>query len=161
MRTLLALVLLLPVAGCDALSDSVDEAACQASGYADEGSVRATIDGDSFSGTCVRVQVEQGALTIVGADNVVSRDQQEFITLTLPSTAVGTYELGLDAALATYTARTEDSDDQADEVFAAVNGTITLDAYTDSSAEGTFTFTGRALDDDEVTVTRGSFEVTF
>ena len=161
MRYALCLALLLPLAACDTVSDAVDDAACRATGYADAGSVRATVAGDSFSGTCIRVQLQQGILTIAGADNVVSQNNQEVITLTFPSTDERSYQLANDAAVASYTARTEDPDDQGDEVYASVSGTLSLDVYTESSAEGTFSFTGRTINGDEVTVTSGTFDVTF
>ncbi len=161
MRFALCLALLLPLAACDQVSDAVDNAACQATGYADGGTVRATVSGDSFSGTCVRVQLQQGTLTIAGADNVISQNNQEVITLTLPSTDVRSYQLANDVAVASYTARTENPDDQGDEVYASVNGTLSLDVYTESSAKGTFSFTGRTVNGDEVTVTNGTFDVTF
>ncbi len=160
----LFLALLLPLAACDEVGDAVDNAACQATGYADAGSVRATVSGDSFSGTCVRVQLQSGTLTIVGADNVVSQNDQEILSLTFPSTDLREYSLDPEVgvvATATYTARTEDPNDQGDEVYAATGGTIALDAYTESSAEGTFSFTGRTVGGDEVTVANGTFDVTF
>lgn len=161
LRLALSLPLLLLAAGCDEVSDTVDAAACRASGYADEGSVRATVDGDTFSGTCVRVEVQQGTLTIVGADNVVSQNNQEVITLTFPSTTVRSYDLGDDVAAASFAARTEDPNDQEDEVYLAISGTLSLDEYSSTSAEGTFSFTARTVGGAEVEVTSGRFDVTF
>lgn len=161
MRLALLLALLLPLAACDALSDAVDETACQASGYADAGRVSATVSGDAFSGTCVRVDRQQGALSIVGADNVVSQNNQEVITLTFPSTELRSYALGAEVAAATFTRRTEDSDDQAREVYVGLSGTVTLTAFSDDAAEGTFSFTAENEAGDEVTVSGGTFDVTF
>ncbi len=162
MRPLLCLLALLTLPACDAVGDAVDNAACQATGYADSGSVRATVAGDAFSGTCVRVDTEAGALSVLGADNVVSQNSQEVITLTLPSDEVRSYDLDSDPATASYTARTEDPDDQGDEVYIATSGTITVEAATATSARGTFSFAARTLASGaEVTVTGGRFDVTF
>lgn len=154
-----ALLLLAP--GCDTVADSVDAAACRASGYADTGTVSASVSGDRFSGTCVRVEVQQGTLTVVGADNVVSQNRQEVISLTFPSTTLRSYDLGAGAAAAAFAARTEDPDDQAEETYAAVDGTLSLDTYTASSASGTFAFTARSANGAQVEVTGGRFDVSF
>lgn len=164
MRYALPLLLLLAT-GCDTVSDAADEAACQASGYADEGTVSASVSGDAFSGTCVRVDVQQGALSIVGADNVVSNNNQEVITLTFPSTEIRAYEIddpvGTQLAAASFTARTENPDDQADEAYLATRGTLSLDAYSETAASGTFSFTARTINGAEVVVSSGTFAVTF
>lgn len=146
---------------CDQVSDAVDEAACRASGYADAGTVRATVDGDTFSGTCVRVEAQAGTLTVIGADNVVSQNDQEAITLTFRSTAPGPYDVEEADAAASIAFRTESQDDQADEVYVGLEGTLTLDAYTEAAASGGFSFTARNAAGDLVTVTDGTFDVTF
>ena len=162
MRLFLLLALTLPLAACDTVSDTVDNAACRASGYADDGTVRATVSGASYSATCVRVEVEEGAVLIASVDNVVSQNNQTSITLTLPSTTPGTFTIeSNNGALATYVARTSDPNDQTGETYAATSGTITLEDYSAGSAEGTFSFTARNLDDESVTVTGGRFDVTF
>ena len=161
MRVAACLLLLLTLPACDEVSDAVDNAACQASGYADAGSVRATVDGDRFSGTCVRVDREAGTLTIVGADNVVSQNSQEVITLAVPTGEARTYDLGAEVATAAYAARTEDPDDQGDEVYAAIDGTLTVTSVTDGATTGTFSFTGRTLNGATVEVSGGRFDVSF
>ena len=161
MRLALCLLLLVALPACDSVSDAVDTAACQATGYADEGTVRAMVGDGGFSGTCIRVDTEQGTLTIVGADNVVSQNNQEVITLVLPSSEARTYTLGSDAATAVYAARTEDPNDQDDETYAAVNGTLTVESASATAARGTFAFTGRTVGGTEVTVSGGRFDVTF
>ena len=55
------------------LGDAVDSTACQASGYADSGSVRATVGGDAFSGTCVRVARGGGTLSVLGRQALVPK----------------------------------------------------------------------------------------
>jgi len=161
MRLALLLALLLPVAACDTVTDAVDNAACQASGYADGGTLRATVSGDSFSGTCIRVQLQSGVLTVAGADNVVSNNNQELITLTFPTTDTASYTLGSSAAVASFTRRTEDSSDQANEVYAATSGTVTLAEYSATTARGTFSFSARNAAGTVVTVASGTFDVTF
>jgi hypothetical protein len=167
MRTLLALALLLPVAGCDALSDAADETACRASGYADVGSVRASVSGDAFSTACVAARVEAGALVIAGADNVVSDDDQEVLTLTFPSTDLASYEIGASGATATFARRTTDSNDQAEEVYVATDGTLTLAEGAEPSessatrVRGSFSFSARNGAGDVVAVSGGTFDVTF
>ena len=161
MRLALCLILLVTLPACDAISDAADNAACQATGYADSGTVRASVAGDSFSGTCIRVDTEGGTLTIAGADNVVSQNNQEVITLAFPSTEIRSYALGTDAATAVFVARTEDPEDQAEETYAAISGTLRLDAVSETTARGSFSFTGRTVGGTEVTVSGGSFNVTF
>ena len=155
------LLLLLTLPACDEVSDAVDNAACQASGYADSGSVRATVDGDAFSGTCVRVDARAGTLTVLGADNVVSQNSQEFISVTFPTTEIRSYTLGDGLAVASFTARTEDTDDQGEEVYAATGGTVRLDVATETSAQGTFSFTAQNASGETVEVEGGRFSVTF
>lgn len=159
MRTVVVLVALLTLPACDAVSDAVDTAACQASGYADSGSVRATVDGDAFSGSCVRLDREAGTLTIIGADNVVSQDEQEVITLALPNADVRSYTIGSDAATAAFAARTPDADDQRDEFYAAIDGQITVLQSTDTAVSGTFAFTAQNANGDAIPVTGGTFDV--
>ncbi len=161
MRPVLCLLAVLLLPACDTVSDAVDNAACQATGYADAGTVRATVAGDAFSGTCVRVDTEAGALTVVGADNVVSQNSQEVITLVLPSDSVRAYTLGASAATAAFAARAEVSGDQVDRTYLGVSGTVTVEAASATAARGTFSFTGRNAAGDEVAVTGGQFDVTF
>ena len=157
LRSFLLGLLLLPLGACDALSDAVDSTVCQSSGYADSGSVRATVDGDSFSGTCVDVQLQRGTLTIAGADNVVSQNNQEAITLTFPSTEPASYTLGSEVAAAAYAARGETGD----VAYVGTSGMITLTAYDESSASGTFSFVAQRTNGDEVVVSEGRFDVSF
>jgi len=161
MRPALLLLAVLTLPACDAVSDAVDDAACQASGYADSGTVRATVSGDSFSGTCVRVDRESGTLTIVGADNVVSQNDQEVITIAVPSDDLRSYDLSNDVATAAFARRTEDPNDQGDEVYVATSGTLTVTAVSDDSAEGTFAFSARNASGATVEVSGGRFNVSF
>ena len=161
MRVAACLLLLLTLPACDEVSDAVDNAACQASGYADTGTVRATVDGDSFSGSCVSVETQGTTLTIAGADNVVSRNSQEIIAITFPTREIRSYDLVNDLVGATYAARTEDADDQDREVYGAVDGTVRLDAVSETTASGTFSFTAQNLDGETVEVSGGRFDVTF
>lgn len=161
MRFALVLPLFALVAGCDTVSDTVDEAACRASGYADEGTVSASVNGSRYSTPCVRGDLEQGALAIASLDGVVSQGAQRGIALTIPGDEPDTYTIGADAAAATYVARAADSSQQADETYLATSGTITVTAVSASGATGTFSFTAQTVGGGEVEVTNGRFDVTF
>ena len=158
---LVPLLVLLAVAGCDTVSDTVDEAACRASGYADVGTVTASVSGSAYSTPCVRGDLEQGALAIASLDGVVSQGAQRGIALTVPGDAPDTYAIGDEAAAATYVARAADASQQADETYLATSGTITVTAVSASGAAGTFSFTARTVGGDEVAVTNGRFDVTY
>lgn len=160
MRVPLLCLLLVAAAGCDALSDTLDEAACSASGYADEGEMSATVDGGRYSTACVRVETEANLLTVGSIDNVVSDNDQRLLAVTAPA-EVGSYEIGSSAALGAYTFRAADASQQAEQTYAATSGTITIATVSANAASGTFSFVGRTPAGDQVTVASGAFDVTF
>lgn len=161
MRPALLLLALLALPACDAVGDAVDSTACGLSGYADEGEVRAVVDGSAFSGTCVRVETDGAFVTVIGVDNVVSQSGQEAITLTFPIDETGTFELPAANAAGTYAARTTDPREIGDEAYVATSGTLTVTALSDDAAEGTFAFTARNAGSATVTVASGRFDVSF
>lgn len=164
MRTLIPLIALfsvsLLVGGCDTVSDALNGAACAATGYADSGTVAATVGSSRYSTPCVRVEVEAGVLTIASIDDVVSDNNQRLLAVTAPN-ELGTFEVGESAAAGVYTLRAEDASQQADQTFASVSGRVTVSSIEDDAATGTFSFVARTPGGDEVQVTAGRFDVTF
>jgi hypothetical protein len=160
MRLALVALALVALPACDDAGDLVDRAACDATGHASEGTVSATADGARFSATCVRGDVTADVLSVAGIDDVVSDGRQRSVALVVAA-APGAYSVGADGVTATYVARADDPDRQPEQTFAAVAGTVTVEAVSDAAAEGTFAFTARNADGDEVEVTGGRFEVEF
>lgn len=91
---------------------------------------------------------------------MVSANRQRSITVAAEA-EVGTYALNDVQAEGIYVARTADSDDQADETYAGVSGTVTVEAVSSTAAEGTFSFTARNPAGTEIEVAEGRFDVTF
>ncbi|WP_412069609.1 DUF6252 family protein [Rubrivirga sp. IMCC43871] len=163
MRTLLPAALLLSVllvSGCDTLSDAVDGAACAASGYADTGTVSATVGSASYSTPCVRAEEASGQVTVASLDNVVSDGGQRLLAVTAP-TEVGTFEIGATTATGVYTARAADPDQQADQTYAATSGSVTVSSVSATTIVGTFAFTARTPAGETIEVTGGRFDLTF
>ncbi|MGB3545028.1 hypothetical protein [Rubrivirga sp.] len=154
------LSILMFTGGCDAVSDVVDGAACSATGYADSGTVSATVGGSRYSTPCVRVEVESGVLTIASIDDVVSDNDQRLLAVTAPN-EVGTFEVGETTAGGVYTVRAADTSQQAEQTFASTSGRVTVTSVTDTSAEGTFSFVGQVPSGDQIDIVNGSFDVTF
>lgn len=163
MRPLLSAALLLSVlfvGGCDALSDAVDGAACEASGYADTGTVSATVGGTAYNTPCVRADEASGQVTVASVDGVVSDGGQRLLAVTAP-TEVGTFEIGATTAAGVYTARAADPEQQADQTYAATSGSVTVSAVSATAITGTFAFTARTPAGETLEVTGGRFDVTF
>lgn len=154
----LLLVLLVSAVGCDTVSDRVDQAACAASGYADAGTVTATVSGSRYATACVRVDRESGVVTVASIDNVVSNQAQRLLAITVPAT-VGTYAIGSSTAAGVYTTRAADASDQAEQTYVATSGTVTVTS-TGSGAAGTFSFAARTPAGAQIEVTAGRFDVT-
>ncbi|WP_412061709.1 DUF6252 family protein [Rubrivirga sp. IMCC45206] len=163
MRTLLPAALfvsLLAVAACDTLGDAVDGAACAASGYADAGTISATVGGAAYRTPCVRVDEASGQVTVASLDDVVSDGGQRLLAVTAP-TEVGTFEVGATRAAGVYTARAADPERQADQTYAATSGTVTVASVSATAIAGTFAFSARTPAGETVEVTAGRFDVTF
>ncbi len=90
----------------------------------------------------------------------MSANNQRSITLAAEA-EVGTYAISDVQAEGVYVARTPDSNDQADETYAGTTGTITIEAVSDTAAEGAFSFTARNPAGTTVEVAEGRFDVTF
>lgn len=157
--SLFAVLVALSASGCDTVSDTVDEAACAASGYADSGEVSATVGPSRYATACVRVDEVSGQITIASIDNVVSDSNQRLLAITMPTTT-GTFAIGA-AATAAYTQRAADAGQQAAQTYAATSGTVTVTAISESTATGTFAFTAQNPAGEDLDIASGRFDVSF
>ena len=135
-------------AGCDSGSDDGD-----GGGGSGNGTLTATVGGSSFTATTIVALYTNGVLSIAG--NLGATSPQRQINLNVPGAALGTRAL---FGTATYGEGSSLTDLKA---YAAISGSVTIDELSDSGAKGTFSFTGRANDNTEISVTNGEFDVTF
>ena len=159
-RLLPALALLLVLAGCSSGSGT-DDAACAAAGATASGTLAATAGGEAFSAACIQAQRSGPALSLVGIVNLdgSAGATQRQISITVPSAGMGTFQAPFGAIL---TYADVDLANPTEGTYAAISGSVTVDVLTDSHAEGSFAFTGRASEGGPtVQVTGGTFDVDF
>lgn len=155
---LLFTLLLIPaLIGCDSGSDDDDGG----NNPNNAGTLTATADGSSFQSELVTVTFQSGVLSIAGITNADGSDgsTQRQIILTIPNAATGTFGVSpFMGVIATYA----DADlTNPANAYAGTSGQIVIDALSDSSAEGSFSFTATNNGGDTVEISNGQFDVTF
>ncbi|MEM6784908.1 MAG: DUF6252 family protein [Bacteroidota bacterium] len=162
--TLFALLLAfaaLPLAGCDSSSDddSGSDASCPPANQA-SGTFTATAGGSSFDAACIQVIVTGSTFSITGIENFgqTGTTAQEQINLNVFGASAGQYSLPLGGS---FSYAINQSGSVTPDTYGGVSGSITLTELTDTSAKGTFSFTGVNMSQNQIEVTSGSFDVTF
>jgi len=137
--------------GCDSGGGDGD-----GNGGLGSGSMSASVGGDSFEATVVMGTYTNGVFSVAGNLGASSSTQKQ-INIAVPNASVGSHSVGL-GITAVYS---EGSSVANLVAYAGVSGTITIDELSESSASGSFSFTGRANDQSTKSVTNGTFEVDF
>lgn len=150
------MALFLVVAGCDSNDDGGDDN--NNGNPFGNGSVTATVDGNSFSAAIVVATFQSGVLGIGATKTVTGGTVQEQINIAIPNAAEGTYPVSLTNPVSIVYSTGSLAGATG---YAGSSGSITIDELTDQGASGTFEFTGVNNAQETVTVTNGQFSVSF
>lgn len=149
------LALFLVVAGCDSNDDGDDGGNGNPFG---NGTMEATVDGNSFDAAVVVGIFQSGVVSVTGNLGATNPGSQEQISITVPNAAEGTFQVspisGISAIYATGNLTGADG-------WVGVSGSITIDNLSDEGVSGTFSFTGQNNAQETISVTNGEFSAAF
>lgn len=162
MRLALLLALSLALVACDSTDDAGGEA-CAALGLTSTGSMTATAPGGSFRAACVTGQATGNSIALGGLENVdgSAGATQRQINISVFGASPGDYAVGGAGLGAVVTYADVDLANPAAGTFAGTSGTVTVDEASPTGASGSFSFQARNNAGQTVTVSGGSFEITF
>lgn len=150
------MALFLVVAGCDSNDDGGDGDDNQ--NPFGNGSMEATVDGNSFDAALVIGIFQNGIVSVTGNLGATQAATQEQINLTIPNASEGSFQVnpisGVSAVYATGSLTGADG-------WVGMSGTITIDNLSDNGVSGTFSFTGQNNAQQTISVTGGEFSVAF
>jgi len=157
---ILGCLCLLPLVACDS-NDGDGGANC--GGTTGKGTFTATIPSGSFEARCLTGSFSSGVLSVGGnlGASASGGVLQEQITLAIPGAQAGrTYNFG-SGPVATYTRVESSNPTNPNASYASTTGSVKVDAVSATAAKGTFSFTGRNNAGQTISISNGSFDVTF
>jgi hypothetical protein len=152
----LALLLTPALAGCDSGSDDDNGGN---SGGDNSGGISATVDGAAFSPDSVNPTFDGGVLQVTGI-----RGTADQLTIAVPNASQGTFNISQTSqVMIMYREGTTAYQANGVTALGGASGTVTISSLSESGASGTFsgTLLDAATGGGTITVTDGSFDVTF
>lgn len=142
------------------------------SGNAGSGTVTANVDGESYQsdalGTSATIVNAGGGMTLLITSNEFSSSRNITLSISSGFDGEGTYPIGGDNSVFVIGQYIEAnaSNPTATQIWAAPfdesqQGEINITSFTDTTIEGTFSFTGRNEDQSTRTISNGSFNLEY
>lgn len=150
--TVLTMIMAIAVMGCDKDDDK--------NGVGGSAGLECTVDGTAWKATLTTVATyDGGLLTVTGSDSGGKQCQ----IVIHDATAPGSFTLGTTMNNQNYGRWTAGIQPEQSYInmLGQGGGTVEITELTASGAKGTFEFTAKNTEGDEVTITNGSFSVIF
>ncbi len=125
------------------------------SGLDSAGTLKATVAGQSFDAVLVVTTWQNGVLSITGNLGATQAGSNEQLSITLNAASVGSHSFGIGGAIGVWATGSLTALDG----YTALSGTLNITTLSNNRAVGTFSFTGRNNNGDQIQVSNGEFDV--
>lgn len=143
-------ILAISLTACDSGGDGGDD-----SGLDSAGTLKATVAGEAFDAVLVVTTWQNGVLSVTGNLGATQAGSNKQLSITLNGASVGSHSFGIGGAIGVWATGSLSALDG----YTALSGTLNITSLSNDRAVGTFSFTGRNNNGDQITVSNGEFDV--